>query len=76
MKTGNCSSPTESGPSGTGPPNLLWQKLHDRYFTKMKESDLHFFMGTESQVRQLARGRTDYPKRGTASSTVLAPANS
>ncbi len=59
-----------------GTPELLWQKLHDRYFTKMKESDLHFFMGTESQYGSWLVVGLYYPKRGTASSTVLAPANS
>lgn len=29
--------------------SLLWEKLHDKYFTQMNEKDLHFFMGTFSQ---------------------------
>jgi hypothetical protein len=30
-------------------PELLWEKLYDKYYVKMKEKNLHFYMGTHSQ---------------------------
>jgi hypothetical protein len=44
-------------------PELLWEKLHDRYFTRMKDADLQFFMGTESQYGSWLIVGLYYPKR-------------
>jgi hypothetical protein len=49
-------------------PELLWEKLQDRYFTRMKDSDLQFFMGTESQYGSWLIVGLYYPKRGAPTS--------
>lgn len=45
-------------------PELLWEKLTDRYYTRMKELDLQFFMGTESQWGSWMIIGLYYPKKG------------
>lgn len=60
-------------PQQYGTPELLWQKLQDRYFTRMKEADLQFFMGTESQYGSWLVVGLYYPKRSGAPSPTVLP---
>jgi hypothetical protein len=50
-------------PERYGTPEMLWEKLHDRYFTRMKDADLQFFMGTESQYGSWLIVGLYYPKK-------------
>ncbi len=45
-------------------PEVLWAKLCDQFYTRMRERDLQFFMGTESQYGRWLIVGLHYPKRG------------
>lgn len=44
-------------------PELLWAKLCDKFYTRMRERDLQFFMGTESQYGRWLIVGLHYPKK-------------